>query len=125
MSSVKDIWWLSSPLGIDRREHLLAKTKYKPLKNFLDPSKEVRFFHKIKHWTLQIGDKCYELWPKAGKKIQFTRFTSDLCEPQERHADEWHKMRADHGIRPEVRKVGQTRMMDEEIKEQCEYTAFC
>lgn len=109
---------MSSPLAVERREQL--SEKYKPLKSFLDPSKEVRFFHKIKHWTLQIGDKCYELWPPSGgKKINWKKLGTDTCRPQEQPAEDWHKLRHDHGIRPELRKVGQTKLTYEEITSQC------
>ena len=125
MGKLKDVYWISSPLGYEKRIEVSEEwksRKYAPaaLGKLVDPHKEFKWFQKIKHWTLEIDGKCYELWATGHKNIVQSKFSTDLCEPKSKDAQEWHDFRKKHGIEPIRRKVGQTRLSHDKIEKKGE-----
>ena len=114
MATLKDIVWMSSPLCYEKRIGWTEKAqRYAPaFGNVLNPRTEYRWLQKIKHWTLLVDEKCYELWAKGNKTILDKDF---LCEPQHIPHDEWRETRDKAGIDPVKRTVGKTRLSHPEI----------
>lgn len=117
----RDIIWMSSPLGIDQREAILKK--FPMIKGTrLDPKeKQTHIFQNIRHWTLQIGDQCHELWPCLGFGAKFGKFTDfiggNTCKPRSVSAAEWlHNKEVKQKVKVERRRVGQTKLSDRKIK---------
>ena len=118
MSSLKDVYWMASPLAIDQRNCLNDK-KIKGLRHlsrYIDPKNEIHVFRKIQHWTLEIGDKCYELSPNTKKKLRLIKKATDMIEPRWVEAIQWREIRESKKIEPEKRKIGQTRKTHDEIE---------
>ena len=125
MDSLKDIYWMASPLAIQERADFYEKRGrfLKRPASILEPKKEAHFFRKIQHWTLEINGKCYELSPETKKKVKVIKKLADMCVPRTSDSKPWHDFRTEHSIEPERRKVGQTRMTHEEIEARstCDY----
>lgn len=117
MSSLKDIYWMASPLAIDQRIDLNDKGHriLKPVARYIDPKNEVHVFRKIEHWTLEIDGKCYELSPNTKKKLTLIKKAYDMCEPRSVDAMQWRELKESQKIEPETRKIGQTRKTHNEI----------
>ena len=122
MSSLKDIYWMSSPLAIEQRNYLIDKEKHvkthkfrKPVARFVDPKNEVHVFRKIQHWTLEIDDQCYELSPDLKKKLPTIQKATDMIKPRSIEMKDWQEIRDNQKIVPEKRRIGQTKKTHEEI----------
>ena len=120
MSSLKDIRWIASPLAIDERNELNNKEieALKPAARFIDPRNEIHVFRKIEHWSLEIGDKCYELTPKTKTKLNFIKkvlHMGDAIKPHWIDAAQWREIREAKEIEPETRKIGRTTKTHDEI----------
>ena len=117
MGQLKDIYWISSPLGYEKRIGWSEKAeKYAPaFAKAVDPRTEWRWLDRVKHWTLEVDGKCYELWSKGHKNIFETKLTTDLCQPQCITSKKWKELRDEGGIEPEKKKVGQTRLSHKKI----------
>ena len=109
---------MASPLAFTQRAELNRKGNklLRPVSHLIDPSKEYHFFRKIQHWTLEVDGLCYELSPDSKMKLKRSRFTTDMCKPRIDDAAAWHKVRKDHNIEPETRKIGQTTKTSAEIE---------
>ena len=117
MSSLKDIYWMASPLAIEQRNDLNEKKHrlLKPMSRYIDPKNEVHVFRKIEHWTLEIDGHCYELSPDTKKKLTLIKKATDMIKPHSIDAKHWREMRESKQIEPEKRKIGQTTKTHEEI----------
>ena len=117
MSSLKDIYWMASPLAIDQRNHLNDKgiKLMKPVARYIDPKNEVHVFRKIEHWTLEIDGKCYELSPDTKKKLHVIKKTTDMIKPHWIDVLQWREIRENRKIKPEKRKIGKTRKTHDEV----------
>ncbi|KAL8735168.1 MAG: hypothetical protein Q9166_001044 [cf. Caloplaca sp. 2 TL-2023] len=123
MSSLKDIYWMASPLAIDQRNDLNdKKIKYlKPAARYIDPKNEIHVFRKIQHWTLEIDGRCYELSPDTKKKLNAIKKATDMVKPHWIGSTHWREMRENKDIEPENRKIGQTNKSHDEIWAEVDY----
>ena len=128
--SPKDIIWMSSPLGIDQREAILKKLPMIRGTRFDPKEKQAHIFQNIRHWTLQIGDRCYELWPVLGYGIKFKKLTDlvggNTCAPRCVSASEWlHDKVIKQNVKIERRRVGQTSLSERKIEAEGESIRNC
>ncbi|KAL8721933.1 MAG: hypothetical protein Q9225_001489 [Loekoesia sp. 1 TL-2023] len=123
MSSLKDIYWMASPLAIDQRNNFNGKHAklMKPVARYIDPKNEIHVFRKIQHWTLEIDGKCYELSPNTKKKLNVIKRTTDMIKPRWIPAMQWREIRESRKIEPEKRKIGQTSKTHDEIWAEVKY----
>ena len=102
---------MASPLGIEKR----IKDTGKP-RSFQFFTNDHHNFRKFHHWTLEVGELCYELVVSDSKKNSLTFANpTDFCAPSASNASDWLELRTSHGIEPEKWKVGQTKMTPEVI----------
>ncbi|KAL8794208.1 MAG: hypothetical protein Q9182_007629 [Xanthomendoza sp. 2 TL-2023] len=117
MSSLKDIYWMASPLAIEQRNELNQKKRrfLNPASRYIDPKNEIHVFRKIQHWTLEIDGRCYELSPDTKKKIKSIKKATDMVKPHWVGSTHWKSMRESKEIEPEKRLIGRTDKSHDEI----------
>ena len=113
MATQKDVYWMSSPLALHKRNKLNQKidalqgtgAKFaKPMKKSI--SNEIHVFEKIEHWTLEVDGQCYQL-SRGHKK--------DKVKPVPIDATQWYNIRKDNQIEFLKRKIGKTEKTHMEI----------
>ena len=114
---------MSSPLAVDLRENIADRFTSIKGSPFDPKERKTRIYHNIRHWTLKIGENCYEIAPVQGYGSKFQKFTDliggNTCKYVPCDVSRWHVMHKtqDSGpsIKIEERKVGQTTMSHKEI----------
>ena len=122
MSQPKDIYWMASPLLAHQRRAYNEKLSELRVPSAIKlVEKEHRFFRNINHWTLEIGDRCYELAVKKPKlRVKDCNLFKDFCQPDWTLKERWHKLRHHPDVKPHRKLVGQTRLTYEEIEKESE-----
>ena len=127
MSQPKDIYWMASPLLAHQRRAYSEKLSDLWVPSAIKlPEKEPRIFRKINHWTLEIGERCYELVVNRPKrKLKHCNLFKDFCRPDWVSKELWHKLRHHPDIKPHRKLVGQTRLTYEDIEKESELDCLC